>query len=57
MGWLSDRDDGFAVLAEVRHAKPRIFVIGDINGVQQIPYPFTGNLVKWIGLECSPSPL
>lgn len=32
----------------VRHPSSKIFFIGDGNGLQQLPQPFTNNLIKWM---------
>lgn len=32
----------------VNHPSSRIFFIGDLNGIEQVPQPFTSNIVKWL---------
>jgi len=32
----------------LHHPSSRIFFIGDINGIETVPEPFTPNLVKWL---------
>ena len=32
----------------VNHPTSKIFFIGDINGIEQVPQPFTSNIVKWL---------
>lgn len=32
----------------VHHPTSKIFFIGDVNGIEQLPLPFTSNLVKWL---------
>lgn len=37
-----------AAMGILHHPASRIFFIGDINGLEQVPQPLTGNLVKWL---------
>jgi hypothetical protein len=32
----------------VNHPTSKIFFIGDINGIEQVPQPFTSNIVNWL---------
>lgn len=32
----------------VKHPTSKIFFIGDINGIEQVPQPFISNVVKWL---------
>jgi hypothetical protein len=32
----------------LKHSRSKIFFIGDGNGLEQLPQPFTDNLVKWL---------
>lgn len=32
----------------VKHSTSKIFFIGDLNGIEQVPQPFTSNIVKWL---------
>ena len=32
----------------LKHSRAKIFFIGDGNGLEQLPQPFTDNLVKWL---------
>lgn len=36
------------VMGILHHPKSKIFFIGDVNGIEQIPQPFTQNLVGWL---------
>lgn len=36
------------VMGILHHPKSKIFFIGDVNGIEQVPQPFTQNLVKWL---------
>ena len=39
---------GYAAMGILHHPKAKIFFIGDVNGIEQIPQPFTNNLVTWL---------
>lgn len=39
---------GYAAMGIVDHPASKIFFIGDGNGLEQLPQPFTGNLFKWL---------
>lgn len=39
---------GYAAMGIVHHPGSKIFFIGDANGIEQLPQPFTSNLVKWL---------
>jgi hypothetical protein len=32
----------------VKHPSSKIFFIGDLNGIEQVPQPFTSNIVTWL---------
>jgi hypothetical protein len=36
------------VMGILHHPTSKIFFIGDINGIEQVPQPFTENLVNWL---------
>lgn len=46
LGWLNTNNA--PVMGILQHPKARIFFIGDINGLEQVPQPFVSNLVKWL---------
>jgi len=46
LGWLSSNDA--MVMGILYHPKSKIFFLGDINGIEQLPQPFVSNLVKWL---------
>ena len=49
LGYYSDANiTNAAVMGIVQHPTSRIFFIGDINGIEQVPQPFTSNVVKWL---------
>ena len=35
-------------LGIVQHPNSRVFFIGDVNGIEQLPQPFISNLSKWL---------
>ena len=39
---------GNGVMGIVNNPTSKIFFIGDINGIEQVPQPFTSNVVKWL---------
>ncbi len=39
---------GHAAMGILHHPHSRIFFMGDANGIEQLPQPFTANLVKWL---------
>jgi hypothetical protein len=39
---------GYAAMGFLHHSKARVFFIGDTNGIEQVPQPFTNNLVQWL---------
>lgn len=39
---------GPVVMGIVKHPSSKIFFIGDLNGIEEIPQPFTDNLVAWL---------
>jgi hypothetical protein len=39
---------GYAAMGILHHPHSRIFFMGDANGIEQLPQPFTANLVKWL---------
>lgn len=62
LGWLSaasfaDLDDdglrdpsepaGAAVMGVLHHPTARVFFLGDLNGLESLPQPFTDNLLGW----------
>jgi hypothetical protein len=63
LGWLDTKDfadlngnerldagepTGPAVMGILKHPTARIFFIGDLNCIEQIPQPFTDNLIAWL---------
>lgn len=36
------------VMGILHHPKSKIFFIGDVNSIEQVPQPFTHNLIKWL---------
>lgn len=50
MGRKSSGDpvnNGIPVMGILHHPNARIFFTGELNGMEQVPRPFTENLVKW----------
>lgn len=62
LGWLSNNDyvdlndngvrdpiepTGMPVMGILHHPKSKIFFLGDLNGLEGVPQPLTGNLVTW----------
>jgi hypothetical protein len=47
---MKDAGDVIAapVMGILHHPKSKIFFMGDVNSVEQVPQPFTSNLVKWL---------
>lgn len=45
---LVEQGNGLAVMGILHHTRSKIFFLGDINGLEQVPQPFAGNLVKWL---------
>jgi hypothetical protein len=39
---------GYAAMGILHHPKARVFFIGDANAIEQLPQPFTNNLVQWL---------
>ena len=49
LGLLSiSNSENATVMGILQHSRSKIFFIGDGNGLQQLPQPFTDNLVKWL---------
>jgi hypothetical protein len=63
LGWLDHREfadlngnnifdtgepKGPVVMGIVQHPTSKVFFIGDLNGIEHIPQPFTDNLVAWL---------
>ncbi|MEJ7739659.1 MAG: hypothetical protein WKF97_19715 [Chitinophagaceae bacterium] len=46
LGWLGPND--YPVMGILHYPTARIFFIGDMNGLEQVPQPFSGNLIKWL---------
>ena len=44
LGWV----EGKPVMAVVETGSSRSFFLGDVNGLQRVPQPFTDNLITWI---------
>lgn len=44
LGWVNTN----AVMGILNHPSAKIFFIGDINGLEGMPQPFTGNLFNWL---------
>ena len=45
---LGTLNNGYGTMGIVNSPNARIFFIGDTNGIEQVPQPFTKNLVKWL---------
>jgi hypothetical protein len=47
---LQSGDEGtmLGAMGIVNHPTSKIFFIGDINGIEQVPQPFTSNIVRWL---------
>ena len=39
---------GYAAMGILHHSKAKVFFIGDANGIEQVPQPFTNNLMQWL---------
>ena len=39
---------GSAVMGILHHPTSRVFFIGDVNRLQQVPQPLTDNMIKWL---------
>ncbi len=49
IGQLSSSSaEGSAAMGILKHSTSKIFFIGDVNGIEQLPQPFTSNLVNWL---------
>ncbi len=51
LGYLKtygQQDSGVAIMGILHHSSSKIFFIGDVNGIEQLPQPFTNNLVTWL---------
>ena len=44
LGWLNGT---VPVMGVVTSYPAKIFFIGDINGIEQVPQPFVDNLIAW----------
>lgn len=44
----STTGQGYAAMGILHHPLSRIFFMGDANGIEQLPQPFTANLLKWL---------
>lgn len=40
--------ENYCVMGIVKHPNANIFFIGDVNGLEQTPQPFTSNLTDWL---------
>lgn len=38
----------YAAMGILHHPRTRVFFLGDANGIEQLPQPFTENLVRWL---------
>ena len=45
---LGKLSNGYGVMGVVNNSSSKIFFFGDLNGLEQVPQPFTANLVKWL---------
>jgi len=45
---LGYQTTGIAAMGIVHHPSSRIFFIGDVNGIEQVPQPFITNLNNWL---------
>ena len=45
---LGYQTTGIAAMGIVHHPSSRIFFIGDMNGIEQVPQPFISNLNNWL---------
>lgn len=50
LGTLSSSADSTASAAMgiLHHPTARVFFMGDVNGLEQVPQPLTGNIVQWL---------
>ena len=52
LGYLNSQQGvegvSYGAMGIVNHPTSRIFFLGDINGIEQVPQPFTSNLMKWL---------
>ena len=49
LGFLSiSNSQKVTTMGVLQHPRSKIFFIGDGNGLEQLPQPFTDNLVKWL---------
>jgi hypothetical protein len=50
LGTLSTSADstGLAAMGILHHPTSRVFFLGDVNGLEQVPQPLTQNIVKWL---------
>jgi hypothetical protein len=44
----SQTTSGAAAMGIVKHPSSKIFFIGDVNGIEQVPQPFIANLKNWL---------
>jgi hypothetical protein len=44
----SSSETGYAAMGILHHPNSKIFFMGDANCIQQLPQPFTSNLVNWL---------
>lgn len=44
----SSTKPGYAAMGILQHPGSKVFFIGDANGIELLPQPFTSNLVKWL---------
>jgi len=45
---LGYKTTGAAAMGIVKHPSSKIFFIGDVNGIEQVPQPFIANLNNWL---------
>lgn len=44
----ANAEAGKPVMGILHHPKAKIFFIGDVNGIEIVPQPFTQNLITWL---------
>ena len=46
LGWLGRND--YPVMGILHHPTARIFFLGEMNGLEQVPQPLSANIIKWL---------
>ena len=47
LGWL-DGKSSMPVMGILKHRSSKIFFLGEMNGIEDVPQPLTSNIVKWL---------